>query len=411
MKFRRWPPLAALLALTAAAAAARGDESVLLLPLGPANLKNETQPVELDVIRDQRSGSPIAPADLGTRLQEARIVLAGEEHTSMDFHRVQLALIQALHEQGRTVIVGLEMFPFVDQEVLDDWVAGYLTEPGFVQRSRWYTRWGYHWHYYRDIFLYARRNGLAMKGLNAPREVISTFRKQGRDALSEEQAAHLPPEIDVQSDEHMRLFRAYFESDDPIHADLTEEQWRGMFSAQAAWDAVMGFNALKALEGAPEDAVVVVLVGAGHVAYGLGIARQIANWSGEQVATVLPVPVADARGRPVERVQASYADIVWGIPAQGPPLYPVLGTATITSKGALQVIDVAADSPAQRAGIQPGDRLTALNGEPIPGRGELNRLMAARRWGDTVILEVQRDGESLTVNTPLRRAMSHRGDE
>ena len=35
-----------------------------------------------------------------------------------------------------------------------------LTEDGFVKEARWYRNWGYHWDYYRDIFLFARANAI-----------------------------------------------------------------------------------------------------------------------------------------------------------------------------------------------------------------------------------------------------------
>ena len=386
------------------------SDSVLELPLGAEELKDSAYPVQIDVIRDHRKGDTVLPIDLASRLSSARIVLLGEEHTSMDFHRVQLAVIEALHAQGRNVIVGLEMFPFEDQPVLDGWVAGVFTESDFVQRSDWYSRWGYHWDYYRDIFLYARDNGLVMKGLNAPRKVISQLRRKGRDSLSDEQARHLPPEIDVDSAEHMQLFKSYFDADDPIHANLTQDQWRGMFSAQAAWDAVMGHNALRALQEAPDHTVVVVLVGAGHVAYGLGIVRQIENWSDLPVATLLPVPIADANGERNHHVQASYADFTWGIPASTPPLYPVLGAATIAAERGLRVIDVGDDSVAKRSDIRVGDRIVAVDNQPIGGRADLNRRMAEYRWGESIQIEVQRDGEILTVDAALRRPSPSPGE-
>ena len=38
----------------------------------------------------------------------------------------------------------------------------YSPRRGFVELSHWYGNWGYNWGYYRDIFAYARDEGLEM---------------------------------------------------------------------------------------------------------------------------------------------------------------------------------------------------------------------------------------------------------
>ena len=73
---------------------------------------------------------------------------------------------------------------------------------------------------------------------------------------------------------------------------VSEEQLFSMFEAQCTWDAAMAYNAVRALEARPE-AIMVVLVGSGHVAYGLGIQRQAEQWFDGKVATLVPVPVGE----------------------------------------------------------------------------------------------------------------------
>ena len=96
----------------------------------------------------------------------------------------------------------------------------------------------------------------------------------------EDEAARVPQQIDTDNEEHFRLFKAFFAGgEDQFHASMSEEQWRAMFGAQCAWDATMAHNSVKALERhRGESSILVVLVGSGHVAYGLGIQRQAAQW-------------------------------------------------------------------------------------------------------------------------------------
>ncbi len=310
---------ARLLLLALALAAPVFGEDLLKLPIGDPARKDRQAALVLDAVTDTASGALLTPEELAGRLAAARLVLVGEGHTEMDSHRVEKRVIEGLHRAGRRVLVGLEMYPYPEQAWLDQWSDGKLTEEAFLDGSHWYKNWGYNWLYYRDIFLFARDNHLRMFAINAPREVVSAVRKKGFQGLTPEEAAHIPTEIDTKNADHMRLFKANFE-DASFHAAMTDEQWQGMLNAQCTWDATMGFNAVAPLRKDDDPkAVMVVLVGAGHVQYGLGIERQIKPWFSGKVASVIPLPVEDDKKAPVSSVQASFANFVWGIPAEGAP--------------------------------------------------------------------------------------------
>ena len=66
--------------------------------------------------------------------------------------------------------------------------------------------------------------------------------------------------------------------------------------------------------------------------------------------------------------------------------------------------EIAPDSPAARAGLQPGDRITAIDGDPVTNPAELrNRVRLLREGGETR-LTITRDGASrdltLTLDAP-----------
>jgi uncharacterized iron-regulated protein len=397
---------AAAASLLLAAAGALAEDAVLHLPIGDPARKEREASVVLDAVTDTESGRLLTPAELPPRLLDARLVLVGEEHTAMAAHAVERRVIEELDRSGRRVSVALEMFPYTQQPVLDDWSAGRLSEDEFLAASRWYKHWGYNWAYYRDIFLYAREHRLRMLAVNAPREVVSAVRKKGFEGLTPEEAAHIPTRIDTKSADHMRLFRASF-TDATFHTGMTEEQWQTMLSAQCTWDATMAFQAVAPLvKDADPKAVVVVLAGSGHVQYGLGIERQARQWYAGKIATVVPVPVADDKGEAVRSVQASYANFVWGVPAESEPAYPELGISTrpVDGEAALEVLHVEEDSVGARAGLKAGDRLVALDGASLPDRETLARVMAAKRWGDAVPLEVRREKKTVSILVPLRRS-------
>ncbi len=447
-----------LLWMMTGVASAQNGEPVNLAVGDPAR-KDRVLSVSTDVLIDTATGAALPPAALADRLRDTKLLLLGESHTSAEFHRVQRQVIEALHRAGRKVTVGLEMYPYTQQSWLDRWSAGSLDEAAFVDGSNWYEHWGYHWAYYRDIFLFARERRIPMVAVNAPRDVVSAVRRRGFTNLTPEEAAHIPTDIDVSSADHLTLFKSYFTEGPGTHGNMSDDALKSMLNAQATWDATMGFNAVGALKKYPDpQAIVVVLVGSGHVIYGLGIERQVKRYFDGRVTTLVPVAIdppaskgpadmmtASASTPATLPVRASFANFIWGVPNEPFPRYPELGlsarprpastqpapatpAAGTTSTGAsgtssatsataaaptpppatsaarpLQVLAVDADSPAGRAGVMIGDELVAVDGVPVSGPGNFNRLISEKEWGDVIELRVRRDGAEQTLSVHLQR--------
>ncbi len=71
-----------------------------------------------------------------------------------------------------------------------------------------------------------------------------------------------------------------------------------------------------------------------------------------------------------------------------------------TDKGAI-IQSVGDDGPARRAGLQPGDIITQINGEDITPSTSLQRLLMQYKPNDTVTLSVLRDGQTQDVQITL----------
>jgi C-terminal processing protease CtpA/Prc len=72
-------------------------------------------------------------------------------------------------------------------------------------------------------------------------------------------------------------------------------------------------------------------------------------------------------------------------------------------KGELSIVRVLADSPAQAAGLQPGDQLLALNGLSYTRENEevLKKTYKSFRPGQTITYQVKRDGKKLDIEIHL----------
>jgi membrane-associated protease RseP (regulator of RpoE activity) len=149
----------------------------------------------------------------------------------------------------------------------------------------------------------------------------------------------------------------------------------------------------------------VVLLGSGHVAFGLGAPRQAARYANLPTATVIPVPLADEDGKPA-RARASYADYLWALPPESPlPLYPTIGVSLADRKDVPHpvVTSVSERSLAALAGVQAEDRLVSFDGAPLGGKEDYFLSLATKQWGDRITLVVERAGKKMTINVPLAR--------
>jgi putative serine protease PepD len=81
-----------------------------------------------------------------------------------------------------------------------------------------------------------------------------------------------------------------------------------------------------------------------------------------------------------------------------------LGVSTGTASGATagaQVAEVVQGSPAAEAGLRQGDIVTALGEEPVASTEDLVAAIATREPGETVALEVERDGQKTSLKVTL----------
>ena len=85
-----------------------------------------------------------------------------------------------------------------------------------------------------------------------------------------------------------------------------------------------------------------------------------------------------------------------GIAGGARPVPPVVA-ASIGRDRAVEVVEVVGDSPASRAGLRPEDLIVAIDGAPVRGVDDLQRLMDGGRIGADVSLSVVRSGVAREV--------------
>lgn len=125
--------------------------------------------------------------------------------------------------------------------------------------------------------------------------------------------------------------------------------------------------------------------------------------------------VADAGGDgtpgnmfvPIDRLQPILADLIAGGRAAG-PARPWLGVTANEVKGELVIERVTPGGPAERAGLQPGETIVAVNGERPKNLADFYRkLWAQGPAGVVVPLELARKDEIRRVEVPSMDRLDH----
>jgi S1-C subfamily serine protease len=126
--------------------------------------------------------------------------------------------------------------------------------------------------------------------------------------------------------------------------------------------------------------------GQGHV---VGINTAVAG-----VGLGLAVPINDATRQIIGGLmrEGRFRRAYLGLGGGERPLPPRLGRR-LGQDGCVEVVQVVDGSPADRAGLRPGDLIVGVDGEAVRTMNELQRLMVAERIGAPVRFKVARETE------------------
>jgi len=406
--------LGLMLIFSVAAAATELD----MLPLGDADLAYELGSANAGSIYASAAGADIEMDELIGRFAEADVVLLGEEHTAMDQKLLHAAIVDGMAATGRPVVLAMEFFERSDNAVLDRWVRGEIDDRELLEETGWYDRGGYRWEYYQPVMNVARDRGMTIVGANVSRDIPRAVNRGGLAGLSEEQRLEVGEVATDGSPQHRYLIARYF--GDTV-AMLPPGWFENMYAAQCLWDVVMARSVLAEVS---DGATVVLVVGSGHIAYGLGIPRRLddervaSGLSPLKIATFCPAtaPAPDPSGEPTghpmgggpdegesppppAQFARSIADYVGVFPDRGGvEAFPTVGLRLKADDDDRPVVSMVwPDTLAKEVGFSSGDRILDVNGSVPEDLSDLRFLLAEIEWGQRLGLRVERGEEIIEV--------------
>jgi uncharacterized iron-regulated protein len=275
-------------------------------------------------------GGPATLDDIVDAMPTVDVVFIGEVHNDPTVHDVQRTLLAAAHRQygptdvapGRPIALSLEMFERDVQPILDEYLAGLITEEHFLASSR---PWDNYTTAYRPLVEYAKAHELDVLAANAPRRYVNRVSRLGvvaLDSLPATATQWLPPRPPPPpSDAYRAKWNALMRSAG-AHPDTTQAPHgspsdsasgeaaahgvhhgtalQNMIRAQALWDATMAHTIARYLMNTP-DALVLHVTGGFHVSEGTGTPEQLARYRPSARSLIVSI-------RPVEDISAFDAD-------------------------------------------------------------------------------------------------------
>jgi Do/DeqQ family serine protease len=134
----------------------------------------------------------------------------------------------------------------------------------------------------------------------------------------------------------------------------------------------------------------------------IGINTWIASQSGGNVGLGFAIPINNAKRAIEELISYGHVEYGWlGVVDGGPIADDIADSLGLQDSSGAFVGSVAEDSPADSAGLQPGDVILQVDGEEIDDWSSLSATVAALPPGSRVAFSIWRDGRTLVLRPRL----------
>jgi uncharacterized iron-regulated protein len=275
----------------------------------PHGKKGATAPIPLPYhLLDGKSGAALDAAAFDEKLRAARVVYVGEEHPNPHHHAVEVEVLERVDKLDPSVALGLEMLPRTLQAPLDQFLAGQLDEPKFLDAVDWSNTWGYPWGFYSPLIVFCRDHKHPAVALNAPLTLAHVVAKKGLDGLTPEEKQQLP-EMQPGPDEHRERVREAFGAHP--HGKFSQQAFERFYAAQLVWDETMATRVAQTLSGAQAPHRMVVVAGEGHTVRA-AVPERAARRGATPYLVIVPLFESDV----ADALKEHAGDVLWVLDAK-----------------------------------------------------------------------------------------------
>lgn len=245
------------------------------------------------------------PRSLLPALEDADIVIIGEQHDDPEHHRIQAAIAAELTRRARPVIVAFEMIDETQRVVLDDFLSNHPRDAAALGARLDWERSGWpDWALYRPIADAALAQphppAQPLVPANLPPALARDIARNGLNAPS-----LAPALMDIlrQAEARDRVALAVHAADIAAsHCGMLPESALAPFAlAQYARDATMAQAVVAAAEANP-GARIILIAGNGHARKDVGVPRHLARLKPGLKVLSIGLLEGEARDAPFDHV-------------------------------------------------------------------------------------------------------------
>jgi hypothetical protein len=299
------------------------------------------------------------------------------------------------------MVIGFEMFPRRVQKVLDQWVAGELTEAQFLAASEWNTVWSTDAAMYMPLFHFARMNRVPMVALNIDTRLRRSVATKGFAGVPENEREGVTAPAEPSNAYLDYLLPIYGEHDRAgrkkggASAGRDDPDFRRFVEGQQLWDRAMAQGIHSALERS-QPPLVVGIMGSGHIKYGYGVPHQLKHLGVTDVGMLLPWN----NGTSCDLLTADIADAIFGtalppLAADERPRERLGIRFEMAQDGGARVLQVEKGSIAEKAGIRESDLIIEAAGMPIKQLNDIVEIVKRQAPGTWLPLKIKRGSDTM----------------
>lgn len=243
-----------------------------------SSMRAEAQDTAENVVFVQsRTTQPVSLPAMIDGLAAYDVVVFGEFHDSQPIHDAELAVLKGLYQKhGANLVLSMEMFERDVQPVMNQYLAGTITEAEFLNASR---PWPQYKTAYRPLVEFAKAHHIPVLTGNIPRRMAAVYAKtQSLEQIAGDDKQYLPKVHWAGSAAYREKFAAAMQGMNTAKGgmNIPPQMVQPMFMAQCLKDDAMA-ESISQYRQEHTQAVVYHVVGNFHSAGHLGMAEKLAQ--------------------------------------------------------------------------------------------------------------------------------------
>ena len=222
---------------------------------------------------DAGSGKELSAAQLAKRLQKYDVVFFGEFHDQSEIHQYELELLKAMYKaKGEKLALSMEMFEADNQDKLNKFLAGTLSEEDFLATAR---PWPNYRTDYAPLVHFAKEQQMPVIAANVPRFLAAHVAKNNAstESVEEQYRQWLPKHTYASDGAYKDKFYAQMNAPE-APMKMPPQRLAAVYAAQCLKDDKMA-ESIAAFADAHPDMQVLHINGCFHSDAHLGTAQKL----------------------------------------------------------------------------------------------------------------------------------------